>query len=79
MYVIKNEYSEYYTGQDYMIQCEKYAIFERPKYGYNRIKVYKSLKVAKRVKARLERTCNGFNTLEVVDTKEDDSSRIWLY
>lgn len=78
MYVIKNEHGEYYTGKDYIFQYEKYAIFENSKYGYGCIKVYKSLKVASRVKARLQRTCNGFNTLEIIDTKEDDSPRIWL-
>ena len=78
MYVVKNEHSEYYTGNDYMVQGEKYAIFDKPRYGYGLIKTYKSLKVAKRVKARLERTCNGFNELEIINTKDDTSSRIWL-
>lgn len=75
MYAIKNEHSEYYTGDDYMFQGEKYANFDNRKYKY--VKTYKSLKVAKRVKARLERTCNGFDHLEIVDLKEDQS-RIWL-
>lgn len=77
MYLIKNEHSEFYTGHDYVFQGEKYASFERPRWGYGTIKTYKSLKVANRVKARLERTCNGFNHLEVIDAREDQS-RIWL-
>ena len=28
MYVIKNEHGEYYTGKDYIVQYEKYAVTE---------------------------------------------------
>ena len=27
MYAIKNEYGDFYTGNDYIFQSEKYAIF----------------------------------------------------
>lgn len=30
MYAIKNEHREFYTGDDYYFQGEKYAIFFKP-------------------------------------------------
>lgn len=67
MYAIKNEHREFYTGDDYFFQSEKYAIFSKCREEY---KKYKSLKVAENVKKRLELRCNGFNELEIVEIED---------
>ena len=48
MYAIKNENSDFYTGNDYIFQSEKYAIFTG--FRDENYKKYKSLKVAEKVK-----------------------------
>ena len=68
MYAIKNEHGDFYTGNDYFFQGEKYAIFSRFREEY---KKYKSLKIAENVKKRLELSCNGFDSLKVVQISED--------
>lgn len=67
MYAIKNEHGEFYTGDDYVFQNEKYAIFARHREEY---KKYKSLKVAENVKKRLELRCNGFDELKIVQIED---------
>lgn len=67
MYAIKKEDGEFYTGDDYYFQGEKYAIFSRPREEY---KKYKSLKVAENVKKRLELSCNGFDKLKIVEVED---------
>ena len=63
MYAIKNEHGDFYTGNDYIIQGEKYANFT----AYtDEVKTYRSLKIAKNVKKRLETYSNGLRNLEVV-------------
>jgi len=63
MYAIKNENSDFYTGNDYIFQSEKYANFT----AYtDEVKTYRSLKIAENVKKRLETYSNGFRNLEVV-------------
>lgn len=63
MYAIKNEHGDFYTGNDYIFQGEKYANFT----AYtDEVKTYRSLKIAKNVKKRLETNSNGFRNLEVV-------------
>lgn len=63
MYAIKNEHGDFYTGNDYIFQGEKYANFT----AYtNEVKTYRSLKIAENVKKRLETNSNGFRNLEVV-------------
>lgn len=63
MYAIKNEHGDFYTGNDYIFQGEKYANFTA--YTYE-VKTYRSLKIAENVKKRLETNSNGFRNLEVV-------------
>ena len=58
MYAIKNEHGDFYTGNDYIFQGEKYANFT----AYT----YRSLKIAENVKKRLETYSNGLRNLEVV-------------
>lgn len=67
MYAIKNENSDFYTGKDYIFQSEKYAIFTG--FRDENYKKYKSLKVAEKVKKRLELSCNGFDYLEIVEVE----------
>lgn len=67
MYAIKNEHSDLYTGNDYIFQSEKYAIFTGSR--NDKYKKYKSLKVAEKVKKRLELRCNGFDHLEIVEVE----------
>ena len=63
MYAIKNEHGDFYTGNDYIFQGEKYANFT----AYtDEVKTYRSLKIAKNVKKRLETYSNGLRNLEVV-------------
>ena len=63
MYAIKNEHGDFYTGNDYIFQGEKYANFT----AYtDKVKTYRSLKIAENVKKRLETNSNGFRNLEVV-------------
>ena len=63
MYAIKNEHGDFYTGNDYIFQGEKYANFT----AYtDEVKTYRSLKIAENVKKRLETNSNGFRNLEVV-------------
>lgn len=63
MYAIKNEHRDFYTGNDYIFQGEKYANFT----AYtDEVKTYRSLKIAENVKKRLETNSNGFRNLEVV-------------
>lgn len=63
MYAIKNEHGDFYTGNDYIFQGEKYANFT----AYtDEVKTYRSLKIAENVKKRLETYCNGLRNLEVV-------------
>lgn len=63
MYAIKNEHGDFYTGNDYIFQGEKYANFT----DYtDEVKTYRSLKIAENVKKRLETNSNGFRNLEVV-------------
>ena len=63
MYAIKNEHGDFYTGNDYIFQVEKYANFT----AYtDEVKTYRSLKIAENVKKRLETNSNGFRNLEVV-------------
>ena len=63
MYAIKNEHGDFYTGNDYVFQGEKYANFT----AYtDEVKTYRSLKIAENVKKRLETNSNGFRNLEVV-------------
>ena len=51
MYAIKNEHGDFYTGNDYIFQGEKYASFT----AYtDEVKTYRSLKIAENVKKRLE-------------------------
>ena len=51
MYAIKNEHGDFYTGNDYIFQGEKYANFT----AYtDEVKTYRSLKIAENVKKRLE-------------------------
>ena len=60
MYAIKNEHGDFYTGNDYIFQGEKYANFT----AYtDEVKTYRSLKIAEK---RLETNSNGFRNLEVV-------------
>lgn len=73
MYAIKNEHGEFYTGDDYYFQGEKYAIFSGTREEY---KKYKSLKVAENVKKKLELRCYGFDNLRVVHISEDGTSSI---
>lgn len=63
MYAIKNEHGDFYTGNDYIFQGEKYANFT---VYTDEVKTYRSLKIAENVKKRLESYCNGFRNLEVV-------------
>lgn len=67
MYAIKNEHGEFYTGDDYYFQGEKYAVFARYREEY---KKYKSLIVAEKVKMRLELSCNGFDKLKIVEIED---------
>ena len=67
MYAIKNENSDFYTGNDYIFQSEKYTIFTG--FRDENYKKYKSLKVAEKVKKRLELSCNGFDYLEIVEVE----------
>ena len=63
MYAIKNEHGDFYTGNDYIFQGEKYANFT----AYtDEVKTYRSLKIAENVKKRLETYSNEFWNLEVV-------------
>ena len=63
MYAIKNEHGDFYTGNDYIFQVEKYAYFT----AYtDEVKTYRSLKIAENVKKRLETYSNVFRNLEVV-------------
>lgn len=63
MYAIKNEHGDFYTGNDYIFQGEKYANFT----AYtDEVKTYRSLKIAENVKKRLETYANGLRNLEVV-------------
>lgn len=63
MYAIKNEHGDFYTGNDYIFQGEKYANFT----AYtDEVKTYRSLKIAENVKKRLETYSNVFRNLEVV-------------
>ena len=63
MYAIKNEHGDFYTGNDYIFQGEKYANFT----AYtDEVKTYRSLKIAGNVKKRLETYSNVFRNLEVV-------------
>lgn len=63
MYAIKNEHGDFYTGNDYIFQGEKYANFT----AYtDEVKTYRSLKIAENVKKRLETYSNEFRNLEVV-------------
>lgn len=63
MYAIKNEHGDFYTGNDYIFQGEKYANFT----AYtDEVKTYRSLKIAENVKKRLENYSNVFRNLEVV-------------
>ena len=63
MYAIKNEHGDFYTGNDYIFQGEKYANFT----AYtDEVKTYRSLEIAENVKKRLETNSNGFRNLEVV-------------
>lgn len=73
MYAIKNEHGDFYTGFDYVFQGEKYANFTRFK---EEPKKYKSLKVAENAKKRLERSCNGFDKLKIVQILEDGTCSI---
>lgn len=50
MYAIKNEHGDFYTGNDYIFQSEKYAIFTA--FRDEKYKKYKSLKVTENVKKR---------------------------
>ena len=60
---LKNEHGDFYTGNDYIFQGEKYANFT----AYtDEVKTYRSLKIAENVKKRLETNSNGFRNLEVV-------------
>lgn len=63
MYAIKNEHGDFYTGNDYIFQGEKYANFTA--YA-DEVKTYRSLKIAENVKKRLETYSNGLRNLEVV-------------
>lgn len=68
MYVIKNEHGGFYTGNDYVFQSEKYAIFTT--FRDEKYKKYKSLKVTEKVKKRLELSCsNSFDYLEIVEVE----------
>lgn len=68
MYAIKNEHSDFYTGNDYIFQSEKYAIFTGSR--DDKYKKYKSLKIAEKVKKRLELSCgNSFDYLEIVEVE----------
>lgn len=68
MYAIKNEHGDFYTGNDYIFQSEKYAIFTT--FRDEKYKKYKSLKVTKNVKKRLELSCgNSFDYLEIVEVE----------
>ena len=63
MYAIKNEHGDFYTGNDYIFQGEKYANFT----AYtDEVKTYRSLKLAENVKKRLETYSHGLRNLEVV-------------
>lgn len=63
MYAIKNKHGDFYTGNDYIFQGEKYANFT----AYtDEVKTYRSLKIAENVKKRLETYSNVFRNLEVV-------------
>lgn len=63
MYAKKNEHGDFYTGNDYIFQGEKYANFT----AYtDEVKTYRSLKIAENVKKRLETYSNGLRNLEVV-------------
>ena len=63
MYAIKNEHGDFYTGNDYIFQGEKYANFT----AYtDEVKTYRSLNIAENVKKRLETYSNVFRNLEVV-------------
>ena len=63
MYAIKNAHGDFYTGNDYIFQGEKYANFT----AYtDEVKTYRSLKIAENVKKRLETYSNRFRNLEVV-------------
>lgn len=65
MYAIKNEHGDFYTGNDYIFQGEKYANFTAYT-DTDEVKTYRSLKIAENVKKRLETNSNGFRNLEVV-------------
>lgn len=68
MYAIKNECGDFYTGNDYIFQSEKYAIFTT--FRDEKYKKYKSLKVTKNVKKRLELSYgNSFDYLEIVEVE----------
>ncbi|WP_418466993.1 hypothetical protein [Faecalibacillus faecis] len=68
MYAIKNEHGDFYTGNDYIFQSEKYAIFTA--FRDEKYKKYKSLKVTENVKKRLELSCsNSFDYLEIVEVE----------
>ena len=68
MYAIKNEHGGFYTGNDYVFQSEKYAIFTS--FRDEKYKKYKSLKVTEKVKKRLELSCsNSFDYLEIVEVE----------
>lgn len=68
MYAIKNEHGGFYTGNDYVFQSEKYAIFTTLR--DKKYKKYKSLKVTEKVKKRLELSCsNSFDYLEIVEVE----------
>ena len=63
MYAIKTDHGDFYTGNDYIFQGEKYANFT----AYtDEVKTYRSLKIAENVKKRLETYSNGLRNLEVV-------------
>lgn len=62
-WAIENEHGDFYTGNDYIFQGEKYANFT----AYtDEVKTYRSLKIAGNVKKRLETYSNVFRNLEVV-------------
>lgn len=77
MYAIKNEHGDFYTGKDYIFQSEKYAIFTR--LSDEECKKYRTLKVAEKVKKRLELRCNGFNHLEIVQIEDTSTAKKPLY
>lgn len=64
-YVIMNEHGELYTGNQYVYQGDRYAVFG----SFNKAKFYKSEKTATNAMKRLPINYNHYHVKEVKDSE----------